>query len=329
MSRNICVTTAEGNTGFLITKLLLTEPSFKKNVNQVTALAINAQAPYVQELKKLGAVIAQHKPGRVRDTAKVLQDTKADTLMLIPPAHVNKIDITLEILEAAKRVNIGNVCLLSAAGCDMADRDAQPRLREFIDLEVALMKLKGDPSTRTGYSPCIIRPGFYAENLLLYTPQAQQEGLLPIPIGKDHKFPPIALKDVADLAAHVLTGKGKHGFSDQHRGQLMTMTGPMLVSGDELAQIASNTLGVRLVFDDVSGNEARRLLRFQTSQDEAERQYLLEYYSLVREGKTNYISTNCFHDVTGSHPIEPPQFFETYKDQFMPKMAVQRIADGV
>lgn len=77
--------------------------------------------------------------------------------MLIPPAHVNKIDITLEILEAAKRVNIGNVCLLSAAGCDLADRDAQPRLREFIELEVALMKMKGNPSTRTGYSNCIIR----------------------------------------------------------------------------------------------------------------------------------------------------------------------------
>ncbi|KAL3708602.1 hypothetical protein TMatcc_006586 [Talaromyces marneffei ATCC 18224] len=321
MSRNICVTTAEGNTGFLITKLLLTDPKFRKKVDRVTALAINTQSPYVQELEKLGAVIAQHRPGRVRDTTQVLRYTEADTLMLIPPAHVNKIDITLEILEAAKRVNIGNVCLLSAAGCDLADRDAQPRLREFIELEVALMKMKGNPSTRTGYSNCIIRPGFYAENLLLYTPEAQAEGLLPIPIGKDHQFPPIALKDVAELAAHVLTGKGKHGFSDQHRGQLMTMTGPMLVTGDKLAEIASKTL----VTNVQQSNEARRLLRFQTSQDEAERQYLLEYYSLVREGKTNYISTNCFHDVTGSHPIEPPQFFDIYKDQFMPKMALQRV----
>lgn len=217
MSRNICVTTAEGNTGFLIAKLLLTDPKFRKNVDRVTALAINTQSPYVQELEKLGAVVAQHRPGRVRDTTQILRYIEADTLMLIPPAHVDKIDITLEILEAAKRVNIGNVCLLSAAGCDLADRDAQPRLREFIELEVALMKMKGDPSTRTGYSNCIIRcvtaseciccfktlkkmhayeqrPGFYAENLLLYTPQAQAEGLLPIPIGKDHQFPPIALK---------------------------------------------------------------------------------------------------------------------------------------
>ena len=27
------------------------------------------------------------------------------------------------------------------------------------------------------------------------------------------------------MAAHVLTGKGKHGFSDKHRGQLMVLTG--------------------------------------------------------------------------------------------------------
>lgn len=157
MSRNVCITAVEGNTGYLITKVLLTDPLFKKSVTQVTGLAINPQAPACQELAKLGAAIFQHKPGRVRDTVKILESTKADTLMLIPPAHVDKIDVSLEIIEAAKRVNIGNVCLLSAAGCDVADREAQPRLREFIDLEVALMKLKGNKSTKTGLSPCIIR----------------------------------------------------------------------------------------------------------------------------------------------------------------------------
>jgi hypothetical protein len=32
-------------------------------------------------------------------------------------------------------------------------------------------------------------------------------------------------QDVAQVAAHVLTGKGKHGFDDRHRGQLMVLTG--------------------------------------------------------------------------------------------------------
>lgn len=37
------------------------------------------------------------------------------------------------------------------------------------------------------------RAGFYAENLLLYTKQAQGEGKLPIPIDEHHKFAPVRI----------------------------------------------------------------------------------------------------------------------------------------
>lgn len=36
------------------------------------------------------------------------------------------------------------------------------------------------------------------------------------------------------MAANVLTGKGKHGFSDKHRGQLMVLTGEVLRGGLEI-----------------------------------------------------------------------------------------------
>jgi hypothetical protein len=39
----------------------------------------------------------------------------------------------------------------------------------------------------------------------------------------------------------------------------------------------------------------------------------------VREGKTNYISTTAFHDVTGAHPQEPVEFFKVYAESFRPK----------
>jgi hypothetical protein len=32
-------------------------------------------------------------------------------------------------------------------------------------------------------------------------------------------------QDIAQVVAHVLCGKGKHGFADKHRGQLMVLTG--------------------------------------------------------------------------------------------------------
>lgn len=45
-------------------------------------------------------------------------------------------------------------------------------------------------------------------------------------------------------------------------------------------------------------------------------EYLLEYYALVREGKTNYISTLAFHDTTQMHPQEPVEFFKVYQGEF-------------
>jgi hypothetical protein len=40
---------------------------------------------------------------------------------------------------------------------------------------------------------CVCSAGFYAENLLLYSEQARNEGLLPLPVGENHKFAPVAL----------------------------------------------------------------------------------------------------------------------------------------
>jgi len=71
-----------------------------------------------------------------------------------------------------------------------------------------------------------------------------------------------------------------------------------------------------LVFDRAEG---KKVLQAQSDSDLSELQILLEYYSLVREGKTNYISTNVFHGVTGMHPMEAPEFFRAYVNEFHPK----------
>lgn len=66
------------------------------------------------------------------------------------------------------------------------------------------------------------------------------------------------------------------------------------------------------------------MLEAQSDADASEKQYILEYYSLVREGKTNYIATTAYHYVTGSRPTEPDEFFEMYADELRPKKKVKR-----
>ncbi|KAI9709988.1 MAG: hypothetical protein M1820_003066 [Bogoriella megaspora] len=329
MARKVCITAVEGNAGFVIAELLLSN-DFKDKVDEVCGLTLHPSAAKAKEIGKLGAKVIPHKHGRERDVVETLKQSGCDALCLIPPAHQEKFDITVELINAARKANVQNVLFISSAGSDLAERDKQPRLREFVDLEALVLSTKGDPKTQLGHSPVVIRAGFYVENLLLYAPQAHKDGMLPIPIGKDHKFAPVALDDIAFLAAHVLSGKGKQGFDDKHRGQLMVCTGPLLTTGDELATAAGQALGVEMAFEDISEAEAKKVLHHQSQSDASEKQYLLEYYALVREGKTNYISTTAFVNITGQSPQHPNDFFEVYAEEFRPahQKKKQKVAHG-
>lgn len=303
--RTVCITAADGQTGFLIAELLLTNPDYADKVGSVTALCLNPASEKGKELAELGANVVPHKPGRLSQMVTTLKKTGCDTVCLIPPPHSDKFDITVELIEATKKAGIPNVLFMSSAGCDFADPQKQPRLHEFLELEALALATKGDKHSKTGTSPVVIRSGFYAENILLYAPQIKEERLLPLPIGSSHCFAPVALGDVAQLAGQVLIGKGKNGFDDKHRGQLMVLTGPTLVTGDELAANASKSLKTEIKFEDISQAEAKKVLSRQSQSEDSEKEYILDYYSLVREGKANYISTIAFHYVTGNAPMQP------------------------
>lgn len=157
MARSVCITAVDGHTGFAIAELILQHRDFARKVDSVVCLTLDTTSAHAQELKEMGARIVPHKPGRVRDMVTALRDTGCDTLCLVPPAHQNKFDICVELAEAAKKAEISNVCLISSVGCDYADPERQPRLREFIELEALVLATKGNPTTPTGGSPCVIR----------------------------------------------------------------------------------------------------------------------------------------------------------------------------
>jgi hypothetical protein len=157
MSRSICITSVDGQTGHLIGELLLTDAKFSQKFKSITGLALDPKHEFAQHLQTLGATIVPHQHGRVRQMTKTLQEMNVDTLCLIPPAHVDKFNITVELINASKKAGIKNVCFISTAGADLADPKKQPRLREFIDLEHLVLTTKGDTSTEMGHSPVVIR----------------------------------------------------------------------------------------------------------------------------------------------------------------------------
>jgi hypothetical protein len=158
--RKICITAADGQTGRLTAELLLSNPSFSAKYESLTLLALDPEK--CNELKETGGDRVNVVPITVGDEGsllKGLKESECDTMFLIPPAHKKKFEILKGIIACGEKLkSIQNILLLSAAGCDLAERDKQPHMRQFIDVEADLMKAKGDPSTgSTGHSPCIIR----------------------------------------------------------------------------------------------------------------------------------------------------------------------------
>ncbi|GAA5879428.1 hypothetical protein JCM1840_007034, partial [Sporobolomyces johnsonii] len=193
-ARKIAITAAEGYTGSAVIELLLTDGAYKDKFSSLVGLTFGADGTSEGSavLNELGVETVDVLDADEAALEETLKDLEIDTLLLVPPARKDKTKLVKKVLNAGKATkSVQNVVFLSSASADYAERDKQPRLREFIDLEVLAMQPKSDPSTGdTGHSPCVVRAGFYMENLLLYSKQAQGEGKLPLPIDPDHKFAP-------------------------------------------------------------------------------------------------------------------------------------------
>jgi hypothetical protein len=157
MSRKLCITAVDGQTGYLIAELLLTSAQFSNKLDSIIGLSLEPHSSKCKALGKLGVNIVHHVPGTEKKVVNILKSSKADSICIIPPAHADKYQITLELIAATKKAGIQNVCLLSSAGADLASAEKQPRLREFIEIENLVLSTKGDPSTATGHSPVVIR----------------------------------------------------------------------------------------------------------------------------------------------------------------------------
>ena len=158
-SRKICITAADGQTGHLTAELLLSNGKFSNKFKSLSLLAMDAEK--CDDLKKLGGnkVNVLEYTSDKKKMVKLLGEENCDTMFLIPPAHKDKFKILKSLIECAGQLkNVQNVVFLSSAGCDVAERDKQPSIRQFIDMEALIMSTKGDTSLgSTGHSPCIIR----------------------------------------------------------------------------------------------------------------------------------------------------------------------------
>ena len=233
------------------------------------------------------------KPETIRNALKDVH-----TLILIPVGHEKRVSIAKNFInEVENQPSIEHVILLSTFG---ADNEDYYFAQQFSEIEKHLHFSKFSKWT-------IVRPNFYAENLLIYADDIRSGKLrLPIDIGK---FSPLSVADVATMVRNILSQD-----VSKHLGKIYEMSGPKALSGTDIALIGSKLLDKKIEYQNVEEGEAKEFLKKRHTNPDTLRG-LMEFYMLVREGRLNVVCVNDFERVCNKKATGLSEFFEKYSDQ--------------
>nr|CAG8627484.1 14713_t:CDS:2 [Entrophospora candida] len=121
---------------------------------------------------------------------------------------------------------------------------------------------------------------------------------------------PADLLDVAEATSLLLSNPDK---MKEYSGQLLTMTGPTAMTGQQMAQHILKVVGKEIKFEDISNEEALKILSNIKMLDESEKMLLLEFYDLVKAHRTNFVTAHEFKIMTGRNPSSLDNFIQRYK----------------
>jgi NAD(P)H dehydrogenase (quinone) len=164
-----------------------------------------------------------------------------DRLLIIPSADLRpgvRGGQLRVAIDAAYRAGVKHVILMSATG---TRRAVEPALGEgYWTGEQHLI--------RTAPSWTILRMNYYAETMAQEVQMAAGTGVL-AGLG-DERVAYVSREDVAAAAAGVLLGEG-------HAGAVYNATGPAVLTGPDVAAIASEVLGKTITFAVISAEQLR------------------------------------------------------------------------
>jgi uncharacterized protein YbjT (DUF2867 family) len=163
----------------------------------------------------------------------------ADRVFLLCGNHPDQVRWETAAIDAAAAAGVRRIVKMSAlgarAGSPVAFLDAHARIEDH---------LRG-----CGVPWVSLRPAFLMSNLLGSAPGVRQAGALFLPAA-GAKVAMVDPRDVAEVAAAVLTGDG-------HDGRTYELTGPEAVTFDEVAGELSAALGRPVAFVPVPDADAR------------------------------------------------------------------------
>ena len=162
-------------------------------------------------------------------------------LFLLSPPSEQMAAQELAVLTAV-RAGHGDVHVVKLAAAGVDGEVAGARLLEQHRTVVDALVEHGQPHT-------VLAPNSFMQNFLLWAGSVQEQGAFYAPAGEG-AVSHVDARDVAAVAAHVLT-------SDGHDGATYTVTGPRALTYAEVAEHFSTALGKTVSYIDVPPEGAR------------------------------------------------------------------------
>ncbi len=200
------------------------------------------------------------------------------------------VELQKSFIEAAKRAGVQHFVKFSVLG--VAENSSVTFLRWHWQMDE---ELKG-----AGLPYTILRPNAFYQNIIGSSAQTiKQQGAIYSPVKAEAGLSQVDIRDVAAVAAAVLTEEG-------HLGKVYEITGPTAISGSETATIMSNLL--------------EKPVNYVEMTSESYRQSLLDYHlpewfandlvELDEQYSANLAAytTNVVKEVAHKEPISFEQF---------------------
>ena len=221
----VLVTGATGNTGSLLVPALL-----RAGVDVRILVRDEAKA---KPLKDLGAEVVL---GDLDKPETILPAVKnVDKIYLLTWNGETQLQQAINVIDAAKKSGNPHIVRHSMWGSENSRIIKQGYKIEEI------LKASGLPWT-------ILKPTFYMQNTMMAAQTISSDGVIYWDM-KDGKLGMIDVRDIADAAFAVITGK-------DHEGKEYILTGPEAISFNDVAKIFSNVLDTEIKYVSVPGEAA-------------------------------------------------------------------------
>ncbi|MGH9317393.1 MAG: SDR family oxidoreductase [Thermoanaerobaculia bacterium] len=161
-----------------------------------------------------------------------------DRVFLLSPADPLQVEMQGNAIDAAKRAGVQLIVKISVGG----GPDASTQIGRW---HWATEKQLG--ASRIPFT--LLRPNLFMQGMLAFAPSIAETGAFHLPMGNG-RVSVVDTRDIAAVAVCALTLPG-------HAQKIYDLTGPEAISFETMAQEISQAVGSRVIYKDVSPEQAR------------------------------------------------------------------------